>query len=64
MKQTELLNQAQAYFHAGRMEECIELLTVLLESGALPAMILTFRGQVYLKIGEIDKATDDFDKAI
>ena len=64
MKQSETLNLAQAHFLAGRLIECIELLTKLLESGALPPMIHTFRGQVYLKIGEIDKATDDFDKAI
>lgn len=63
MKQTEMLNLAQAHFLAGRMAESIETITKLLESGAYPPMIHTFRGQVYLKIGEIDKATDDFDKA-
>ncbi len=60
----ELLNEAQVLFCAGRMEESIELLTKLLHSRFLPPIIHTIRGQAYLQIREIDKATEDFEKAL
>lgn len=64
MTAKEMFEEAQALFIDGNIRESIAIFTKALDSGYDAFTILLSRGVAYLRLEEIDKATEDLGKAV
>lgn len=63
MQHNDYLDSAKEKLAAGNMDEAIEDLTVAIDANATSDS-LTLRGEIYLQMGDYQKALDDFNSAI